>query len=117
MEWSFQVRQCSTGEAADFYGVTMARLLTQSGAERIDLLKMDIEAAEQEVFSHANTEWLARTKNIAIELHDDDCIRSFKRAMASYIFHETSFGELTMCCNIALRSPASTIPHGVCTHD
>ena len=36
----------------------------------VDLLKVDIEGAELELFSE-NTKWLSRVRNIIIEIHPD----------------------------------------------
>lgn len=36
----------------------------------IDLLKLDIEGAEKEVFLHGSEEWLDQVDVIAVELHD-----------------------------------------------
>jgi FkbM family methyltransferase len=49
--WSFQVRPCESYDRYDFRGVTIGELLRTSGCDRIDLLKMDIEGAEEVVFA------------------------------------------------------------------
>jgi hypothetical protein len=46
----------------------MNTLIAETGIECIDLLKMDIEGAEREVFESG--EWISRVGAIAIELHD-----------------------------------------------
>lgn len=48
--------------------VPMSRVLSECEAEAIDLLKVDIEGAEQEVFVDCR-EWLGRVGNLFIELH------------------------------------------------
>ena len=55
-EWSIQVRPTRPGEAADLRGVTVNDLLRDCGAGTIDLVKMDIEAAEATVF-RGDTAW------------------------------------------------------------
>ena len=51
--------------------MTIAKLLAESGFDEIDLLKIDIECAEKEVFEASDVDdWLSKTKVIAIELHD-----------------------------------------------
>jgi FkbM family methyltransferase len=99
-EWSFQVRPAEADEEPDFRGVSIPSLLEASGADRISLLKMDIEGAEAVVFG-GGVEWLDKVDALAIELHDDS---SFGKA--SVVFHEAiqdrgfdvgHSGELTIC--------------------
>lgn len=50
---------------------TVSKLLAESGFKEIDLLKVDIEGAEKEVFGAPNVdEWLSKVKVLVIELHD-----------------------------------------------
>ena len=50
--------------------VTMQEVIEASGFPRIDLLKIDIEGAEVELFK-GDTEWLSRVGAIAIEFHGE----------------------------------------------
>jgi FkbM family methyltransferase len=59
--------------------LTVDDLLHDYGLERIDILKIDIEGAEKEVFSNSSS-WLAKVDAIIIELHErtkPGCTRSF----------------------------------------
>jgi hypothetical protein len=52
----------------------------------IDLLKIAIEGAEKELFSNNFERWLAKTKILAIELHEkegEDISRIFYKAVES----------------------------------
>lgn len=49
-------------------GLTMTSLIERSGFPRVDLLKIDVEGAEAELFRD-NTGWLDRVRAIAIEFH------------------------------------------------
>ena len=77
--------------------VTVSKLLKDSGFEEIDLLKVDIEGAEKEVFGAPDVdEWLSRVKVIAIELHDrmkDGCSYEFFKAISKYHWHFAQRGE------------------------
>lgn len=55
------------GEGVRVPGTTIEELIAEHGFETIDLLKIDIEGAEREVF--ANGAFLARTRAIVAELH------------------------------------------------
>ncbi len=99
-EWAIQVRPADADEEPDFLGRSIASLLESSGAERVSLLKMDIEGAEAVVFG-ADLDWLDRVDAIAIELHDDGPFGRasdvFHRAMAGRGFEMVRHGELTIC--------------------
>jgi FkbM family methyltransferase len=64
--WSFRVTQPNVGEPT-VPTVTIPALLERLGA--IDILKLDIEGAEGELF-HGDTTWLAHTRMVILELHE-----------------------------------------------
>ena len=67
----FAVRVASANEPSAVEGYTMTEILDYSGFDRVDLLKVDIEGAERELFSTQDLSWLARVGAIAIEFHED----------------------------------------------
>jgi FkbM family methyltransferase len=50
-------------------GIAMCRLLTEFNIDEVDILKIDIEGSEKEVFA-ADTDWLKRVGVLIIETHD-----------------------------------------------
>jgi FkbM family methyltransferase len=59
--------------------ITIGKIISDYSIEKIDILKMDIEGAEKEVFSNA-AEWIGNVKAIIVELHErmkNGCNRSF----------------------------------------
>lgn len=50
--------------------VTISEIIQKFNLERIDILKLDIETAERELFSAGFESWLPKVKIIVIELHD-----------------------------------------------
>ena len=48
--------------------MTMDTLMRETGIQSIDLLKVDIEGAEKEVFTACD--WIQKVRIVAIELHD-----------------------------------------------
>ncbi len=68
---TFAVRVASAGEPSVVEGYTMTEILEYSGFDRVDLLKIDIEGAERELFSTEDLSWLARVGAIAIEFHEN----------------------------------------------
>jgi FkbM family methyltransferase len=84
-------------EAAEVYGLTLMEILRLADARPpIDLLKIDIEGAEADVFRAPCDEWLDRTRHIAIELHGTAPQAAFDRALAPYCYHRHESGELTL---------------------
>jgi FkbM family methyltransferase len=62
--------------------ITIEEVCSQNGLEKIDLLKLDIEGAEQQVLQ--NGTFLARTEHIIIELHGRYGLECFERDIAPY---------------------------------
>jgi FkbM family methyltransferase len=105
-EWSIQVRPAQAGEPFDVPAITIADLMSSVGFPRIDLLKVDIEAAEAEVFGPGSQAWLGRTRNLVIELHGPACERAVAAALAGSESRVSRHGELTLYQNIIPRGGA-----------
>ena len=78
--------------------ITISKLFADSDFDEIDLLKIDIEGAEREVFDDiANPdEWLPKVKIMVIELHDRmkvGCSHSFFKAISRHNFYMDIIGE------------------------
>ena len=80
-----------------FKTTTVLKLLSESGFDEIDLLKIDIEGAEKELFAAENVhEWLSKVKVLAIELHDRmkcGCSYEFFKAISKYRYFFAFRGE------------------------
>jgi len=104
-EWATQVR--SAGKAAegpaDIEGYDLRTLIDSTGADEIDLLKVDIEGSERELFRQNADSWMPRVRNICIELHGQDCEAAFFQALSGYTYDLSRSGELTVCCNLRSR--------------
>jgi len=88
-EWGFITHE---GPGAKVRAVTMHTLMREMGISAIDLAKIDIEGAEQEVFE--NSEWLTGMGCLMIELHDQfrpGCTEKVEPAMQG--FARTQRGE------------------------
>jgi FkbM family methyltransferase len=84
--------------------VTIDEIMRNHGVETIDLLKIDIEGAEKEVFSDP-TKWIDRVRVIMIELHDNikpGCSKTFWNALRDRDFTQYLNGEIT---TVLLGSP------------
>jgi FkbM family methyltransferase len=105
-----QVRESmDTDNAADrIKGWDIPSLMEAGGFRTIDILKIDIEGAEVELFRNNTEGWLPLTKNICIELHGPECEAAFFKALQDYDFEQSTSGELTLCKNLK-RKPSHQI--------
>lgn len=95
-QWGFMTEEADALSEGCTKGVTLNILLKESGFDRIGLLKLDIEGAEQEIFSKNYDDWLSRCDVIMIELHDrikKDCSKAFYSAIRKYDWKEFRQGE------------------------
>lgn len=82
-KWSFQVHQTTEASAHPVQAMTMEDVMQLTEGEPIDVLKIDIEGAEKEVFGADVQSWLPRVHSLMIELHDrkvEGCRRSVYQA-------------------------------------
>lgn len=101
-EWSIQVRPARAGESPDLTARTVPELLAAGGFPRADIVKMDIEAAEAEVFT-GPTDWVNSVRTLVIELHGPECERAVAKALSGRLACVGICGELTI-----YRRPEST---------
>ena len=77
-------------------------IMLQFGFDHIDLLKIDIEGAEKELFSSNYEDWLPKTKLLAIEVHDrlrPGTSTALIKALAKFDFSIFAYGESLVCVN------------------
>lgn len=79
-EWLSHVRDDRPGSVEAF---TISSLMAR-GDGKVDLLKLDIEGSEGELFGPDAQDWLPYVRNIAIELHGEDRKARFFAALAGY---------------------------------
>lgn len=93
-KWDFRVTETERADGA-IEAVTIDDILKVSKAESIDILKLDIEGAEKEVFSSSKS-WLGKVRMLIVELHDrykPGCSQSFYSAVSGFDFAESRKGE------------------------
>jgi FkbM family methyltransferase len=86
--WGYQA---SVSRDGSIPAMSMNRLLESNGLERVDLLKIDIEGAERELFEAAG-DWIHRVRAIVIELHDQQtpgCEEAFTKATRDFQIRNT----------------------------
>lgn len=98
-EWSRQVvdkENVGQSTSHKLEGIQLDELFQVAGNESIDILKIDIEGAEKEVFSDyaGSIEVLKKVKFLIIELHNEvDFQRDFEKLLIEAGFHFTYVGE------------------------
>ena len=99
-DWGFVVEEYDKEDAETFRALSIADIMIQYKVEEIDILKLDIEGAEKEVFTNNYDRWLPKTKILIVELHDRmkaGCSSAFIKAMAQYNFTIHPLGENFIC--------------------
>jgi FkbM family methyltransferase len=85
----FRTSDSSAGpfnSVAKTQALTVDSLMRDHGIERIELLKVDIEGAEREVFN-GSAHWINKVEMIMVELHDETqpgCSEAFYKATENY---------------------------------
>ncbi|MEO7210138.1 MAG: FkbM family methyltransferase [Chitinophagaceae bacterium] len=94
-------------ESDSIKGISLDSILSTFNIEKIDLLKIDIECSEKELFSTNYENWLPKTKMIIIELHDwigpgcgEVFFKAIQKSMPNYRY--TICGENTIIENLDL---------------
>jgi len=99
-KWAFSVAAATNSNGSEMVkAVTIPGLLNQLGAEHIDILKLDIEGAERELFAREAGAWLEKVGLIMIELHDylvAGCAYAFYSTIVRYPFVQEVQGRNTV---------------------
>jgi FkbM family methyltransferase len=102
--WARQYRVNVKDSGSDSVeAVSLSTLLKKHAISTVNLLKIDIEGAEKEVFAADCAGWIDAVSTICIELHDSEapgCSRAFYRAISQRQFtqnvrHEKVIVEFT----------------------
>lgn len=67
-EVGFMVKEVS--EQTEIYGLSIVSLMEKENLDYIDILKIDIEGSEYEVFDETAEQWIEHVGCLIIELHD-----------------------------------------------
>ena len=91
-KWSFKVTEGKESKTTETVrGLSVAELLTEAETNHIDIMKIDIEGAEKELFDSRYENWLDKTDLIIIELHEgfrEGCCKSFYNATNRFDFQK-----------------------------
>jgi FkbM family methyltransferase len=98
--WSFQCEPAIAGSEGSFPAYSVDRLIDDSGIATCDLMKLDVEGAEEQLFDSAS--WLQRVNAILVEVHGEAADRAIKSACSEQDFEYSMLGEKLMITRKAL---------------
>ena len=104
LNWSFRVEENDSIGAIKAYSIN--QLVADNDFEFLDILKIDIEGSEKQLFTFpiSNLDFLKITKCIAIEIHDEfNCREEIYNILLEYGFDLHQEGELTIGINQKLK--------------
>ncbi len=93
--WAFQIEETFDNDPDGFDAITINELVKTRKNKIIDILKIDIEGAEKEVFE-SDTSWLSNVKTLSIEIHDNlksGCSDSVFKACSKIKNYNSILGE------------------------
>ena len=94
--WGYAVKEVTDFENYDVRAVSINTILENSGFDIIDILKIDIEGSEKELFSQNFDSWIGKVRVIIIEFHDrikEGCAETVYAAISRYAWREFRRGE------------------------
>ncbi|MBU3926250.1 MAG: FkbM family methyltransferase [Bacteroidetes bacterium] len=98
--WGFSVYESNAGSSETVESITLDQMITENNISKIDLLKIDIEGSEIELFKENFESWMSITRVIIIELHDwmrAGCAKQFFLTINKYDFTFSLRGENVIC--------------------
>jgi FkbM family methyltransferase len=91
--WSFRVMETASDDGIP--AIDVLSLMRDFQLERIDVLKIDIEGSEIEVFQ-GSAPWMHFVDTLVVELHDrfrPGCTKALEAALAGFDYHRAESGE------------------------
>jgi FkbM family methyltransferase len=92
-EYGYRVVDANQKMVGSVDAITLDDLIARYNLQTIDILKIDIEGAEKELFGYNYENWLQKVRCIVIELHD-----SYRPGCATAFFKAISNREFSMFC-------------------
>jgi FkbM family methyltransferase len=102
-KWGMTVEENLT--EGNINAVSIDSLFAKYNLEHVDVLKLDIETSEKQVFSEGYESWLPKVKTVVIELHDgleEGCSKAFFTAINKCFknYRYSVSGENTIITNL-----------------
>jgi FkbM family methyltransferase len=103
LSWSFRVEE--SYDSKEIRAYTINSILAKCQMDYIDILKIDVEGAEKQLFTSAESDvtFLKKTKCLALEIHDEfNCRQDIYAVLQDYKFNYFVEGELLIAYNTLL---------------
>jgi FkbM family methyltransferase len=99
--WSFRVVEQDTLSPSieTVLALTIGEISGWTGGKVIDILKLDIEGSEKEIFAVNAERWLPGVRNLVVELHDrflPGCQDELQKATAPFSYTKSMRGECVL---------------------
>jgi FkbM family methyltransferase len=91
---AFEVEE--TVEKTDIHAISISNIVKEYNLKSIDILKIDIEGSEKQIFTNGFEEWLPLVKVLMIELHDlsnPGCSMAVFKSLSGYDYYTDFQGE------------------------
>ena len=98
--WTNKVKTSADGGKSGGSDAIVMPVLIEMCGGSVDLLKLDVEGSEREIFGHNSAPWLPAIRNIVIELHGEDCSQRFFEALGPYEYERTNRDMVYFCRNL-----------------
>ena len=94
--WAFVTEEVDFEDDTTVKAISIDELMKKYNVDYIDILKVDIESSEKELFEANYEKWLPKVRVLLVELHDhmkEGCTRSFFKAVVNHKFTMACKGE------------------------
>lgn len=98
--WGYEFVETKNSSNTAVKAYSMKSVMEKFQLDYIDILKLDVEGSEKEIFESDYHYWLSQTKVLIIELHDRNrvgCSQSVLSALSKYEFSMDIKGENLIC--------------------
>ena len=98
--WGYITNEVSVETEKTIKALSITEIIRKYKLDSIDILKIDVEGSEREIFQDSTEEWLPKVKVLIIELHDhmrSGCSESFFLAMNKYNYNLIPYGNNLVC--------------------
>jgi hypothetical protein len=95
-EWARRVQALDGGRTGEIEAISMDSILRTMAPRKVDILKLDIEGSELEVFRSGVDKWLPSVRAVVVELHSPEADRVVSQWFPPGEFSRQRVGELTI---------------------
>ena len=93
---AFRVVEIPSPTEHSFKGFTVADVLAHSGKQHVDLLKLDVEGSEEQLFSSNYDNWIGQVKRMMVETHGPQRRKVVSATAKACGFSVSRTGEYTV---------------------